>query len=416
MARKSVKRTSEPLYPEHPPSEHQRRVSRARQTMIDDKLDALILARNVNVFYMTGSRFVFVGMDAPVALAPQTTAIITQEADIYCQRFGPFDTDAVGLHTTLSESLEFYDDESELLNILKDYGIRSGARVGIEWGTGLCTGINPIKFLQLKEAMENELNIEIVDGTITIAKTMAIKSTLEIERMRVAVEAAARAMDRVLNYIEIGMSEAEVSTKVSQFMLEEGGERISHAQVMGQGGGLRFGSCDALDRNIEKGWVNLDIGCKFRRYGSDINRGVFLGREPTPEEMRLYECRKGVNDLLDQIIKPGVIMDDVIAQMKDFVERRGCVLKKNRGAYFAGHNIGLENYQPPSFAPSYLQPAFQNEEGKVAFESGMMFTYEMPVELPGCNAAFNIEDDVLVTNDGVENMNSMLSREVRVKI
>ena len=52
--------------------------------MEEDDLDALVLARNVNVFYMTGSRFVFVGMDAATPLAPQTTAIITPDADIYC--------------------------------------------------------------------------------------------------------------------------------------------------------------------------------------------------------------------------------------------------------------------------------------------------------------------------------------------
>src|SRR5687767_1762435 len=137
MARKRVARTSPPLYPEHPLDEHQWRIARARQMMAADGLDALLVGRNVNVFYFTGSRFVFVGMDAPVALAPQTTAVITRDADIYCQRFGPFDTDEVGLHTTTSESLEYYDDEFELVNILRDYGVGRGARIGTEWGSGL---------------------------------------------------------------------------------------------------------------------------------------------------------------------------------------------------------------------------------------------------------------------------------------
>ena len=74
MARRTLQRTSAPLYPEHPMSEHQWRIDRARRMMKKDNLDALLLARNVNVFYASGSRFVFVAKDAPSALAPQSTA------------------------------------------------------------------------------------------------------------------------------------------------------------------------------------------------------------------------------------------------------------------------------------------------------------------------------------------------------
>ena len=416
MARKRLQRTVAPLYPEHPESEHKWRIDRARRMMREDNLDALLLARNVNVFYASGSRFVFVSKDAPSALGPQSTAIITPEADVYCQRFGPFDTDDVALHTTCSESLEFYDDELELVNILRDYGIGSGDRIGTEWGPGLCVGINPIKFLTLKERLSDELGAGIINGIPTIWKTMGVKSALEIERMRVAVAAAARAMDRILDYIEIGMNELDVARQASIFMLEEGADTVRNVQVMSRGEDLRFGSCRALDKPVQKGWVNLDMGCTYKRYSSDINRGVFLGREPTRGERKLYECRLGVNELLDERIKPGVAMDDVITAMKEYVQEAGCVLQKNHGHYFGGHGIGLENHQPPGFAPSEAQPDFQNEEGKVLFEPGMMFTYEMPITLPGLDAFFNIEDDVVVTDTGLENMSSMITREPRVKL
>jgi Xaa-Pro aminopeptidase len=419
MARKRLKRTSDPLYPEHPMSEHQWRIERARRIMREDNLDALVLARNVNVFYATGSRFVFVGMDAPVALAPQSMAIITQDADIYSQRFGPFDSDEVALHTTVSESLELYDDELELVNILKDYGIGRGARIGTEWGPGLTVGINPIKFLTLKQKVAEELGAEIVDATTSIWKMTAVKSPLEIERMKVAVGAAARAMERVYDMIEIGMNELDVARKARKFMIEEGGDNVSHAQVMAEGdGAVNLLSCDAVDRSIGKGWVHLDIGCKYKRYGSDINRGIFLGREPTEAEQKLYACRKGINEVMDQTIKPGESIDDLLIKMKEYVESQGCIMKEIGGNLFGGHGIGLEPYQRPNLVPSDAQPEFKNEEGKVLFEPGMMFTYEMALDLPGASSMpfFNIEDNIVVTENGVENMNEDLSRELRVKL
>jgi Xaa-Pro aminopeptidase len=386
--------------------------------MAADGLDALLIGRNVNVFYFTGSRFVFVGMDAPVALAPQTTAVITPDADIYCQRFGPFDTDEVGLHTTTSESLEYYDDEFELVNILRDYGVGRGARVGTEWGAGLCLGINPIKFMKLQQRLCDELGVELVDGTTTLWKIMAVKSPLEIERMRVAVGAAARAMTRIYEVIELGMSEVDVARLASRFMLEEGGDKVSHAQVMAEGeSGTSLMSCDAVDRPIGRGWVHLDMGCKFRRYGSDINRGIFLGREPTADERRLYAVRVAVSELLDRSIKPGAAIDDVLGEMKAYVESQGCLVKEIGGVLFAGHHIGLEPYQHPNLVPTSAQPEFAGPDGLARFEPGMMYTYEMALELPGSTstAFFNIEDNVVVTDSGVENMCGSLTRELQVK-
>ena len=418
MARKPVTRVGNPLYPEHPVAEHQWRVDRARRIMTEDRLDVLLVGRNVNVFYFTGTRFVFVGMDAPVALAPQSTAFITRDADVYCQRFGPFDTDETGLHTTTSASVEFYDDEMELVNILRDYGVARGARVGTEWGSGLCLGINPIKFLKLKQRLETELGVELVDGTTTVWRCMSVKSALEIERMKVAVNAAARSMERVYQAIKVGMTEVQVSQMASRFMLEEGGDKVNHAQVMSEGeSGISLMSCDAVDRTIERGWIHLDMGARYRRYASDINRGIFLGREPTADERRLYGVRVAVSELLDRSIKPGVAIDDVLADMKTFVERQGVVLKEIGGAAFGGHCIGLEPYQHPNLIPSWAQPEFAGPDGKARFEPGMMYTYEMALELPGSDsrAFFNIEDDVLVTETGVENMCGSLSRELQVK-
>ena len=380
-------------------------------------LDVLISGRNVNVFYFTGSRFVFVGHDSPVAIAPQSTAIVTQDADIYCQRFGAFDNDDVGIHTTTSESLEYYDDEMEIVEILKDYGVRKGARIGAEWGEGLCVGVNPIKFMALKRRLEDELGAEVVDANPILWRVMAVKSRLEIERMKVAVNAACRAMERVYDRIEVGMNELQVAGMARRFMLEEGAEAINHAQVMAEGdNGMKLMSCDAVDRPIQKGWVHLDLGARYKRYASDINRGIFLGRKPTVDEKALYDCRLAVSELMDKMIRPGVCIDDTVLAVKALVEDSGYVLMEIGGGPFVGHGLGLESYQRPNLVLSCAQPEVQNSEGKVLFEKGMMFTYEMSIEKPGLRLPFfNIEDNVVVSETGIENMSGSLSRELCTK-
>lgn len=406
------------MHPEHPASEHKWRIDRARRTMKEEGLDALMLARNVNVFYTTGTRFVFVERDFQSSVVPQSATIITPDDAIYCGRFSAYDTDAVGLDTSLVDTFEYYgsDNELSLVDILKKYGIGRGDKIGTEWGQGLSLGINPITFEALRRRISTELGAQLVDGWKTIWKMRSVKSPFEIERMRKAVVAAARAMERIFDFVQVGMNELDVARKVSIFMLEEGADDVGHNQVMGRGEGPLFLSCSALDRKIQKGYVNLDIGCRYRRYACDINRGILLGRQPTEDEKKLYQCRRGVNEVMEKAIRPGIPMDDVLLKAKQYVQECGCQMQELAGGIFGGHGIGLEAHEKPYLVLSQQQPEFQNEKGKVLFETGMMFTFEVPIMLPGSDADFNVEDDIVVTDTGVENMNSTLSRELRIKL
>jgi Xaa-Pro aminopeptidase len=223
--------------------------------MKEDNLDALVVSRNLHVFYMTGSRFAADVLDVRLSIVPQSCAVITQDADIYSKRFVTWDSDDIAIHTTLSDSFELYDDELELVNILSDYGIHRGQRIGIEWGPRWsCTGINPLKFQKLQELTQKELGAEFVDATDTILRVMAIKSKLEIERMKVAVSAAARAMERALDRIEIGMNQLDVARMASIYMLEAGADEVGHAQVMTGEDGANLLSCGPVDGKLAKGY------------------------------------------------------------------------------------------------------------------------------------------------------------------
>ncbi len=419
MSRRSLSRPRAPLFPDHPQEEHDLRVARTRSLMEEAGLDAVIFARNVNVYYITGSRFVFVGFDAPLALAPQTTAFITKDADVYCQRFGPFDSDDVSIDTTLSASFEMYDSELELPSILSDYGIDAGSRIGIEWGSGNCTGINPLKFMELKTRLEGN-GIEVVDSNPLLRRLFAIKSPYEIELMSTAVGAAARAMNRLYGEIELGMNAKQVAAITNRLMLDEGGEWPDHTQVMSEGDGSQeLKSSDPVNQILAPGWVHLDLGCRVGRYASDINRGLFLGRQPTAREVEVFDVRRGVNDLLDTLIKPGVEIDSVVQAAKEYVEGNGMSISEIGGFTFAGHSIGMENYIGPHLVPNAAQPEMVGVDPNepAVFERGMMFTYECTVSLPDGERSpfFNVEDDVVVTEDGVRNMSAEVSRDLVVK-
>jgi len=371
--------------------------------MKENDLDVLMLTQNIHVYYATGMQSV--GVCRPDHPYPQPTVIITQD-DVILSRRGRPETDRIGIDTCWVETLEYIKSEIDLLEVLRKYGVGRGYRIGTELGPGMRNGITPFNLSIIRKRVWDELSAQIVNGSTTIWKMRAVKSKLEIDRMRKSVEATARAMDRCLDILELGMNQLDLARKAAIFMLEEGATMVDNMQVYDP----PFSGCMALDRKIEDGYIGLDLSAIYKYYISDLYRIALLSREPTEKERKLYDCRAGVNHILEEVIKPGVSTDEVVSKMKEYVEECGCVVGEG-----AGHGIGLEAHERPGLSPAALQPEFQNEDGEVVIEEGMMFALEPSIRLPGLKWGFNCEDNVVVTKTGCENMTSMLSRELRVK-
>jgi len=362
-----------------------------------------MLTQNTHVYYATGIQSV--GICRPDHPFPQPTVLVTRDNVALARRANP-ETDVIGHETTWIDDFEYIRSETDIADVLRKYGVRRGDRVGTELGPGMRNGITPRNLEIIRKRAWDELSAQIVDGSTAIWKIRAVKSRLEVNRMRRSVEATARAMDRCLDVFEKGMNQLDLAKKAAVYMLEEGATMVDNMQVYDP----PFSGAMALDREIEEGYLGLDLSAIYKYYVSDLYRLGLLGRRPTQDEERLYECRAGVNQVLEGAIRPGATTDEVVTKAREYVEEMGCVMGAG-----AGHGIGLEAHESPGLYPAELQPEFQNDEGEVVIEEGMMFALEPSVGMDGLKHRFNCEDNVIVTNSGCENMNAFLSRDLRVR-
>ena len=137
----------------------------------------------------------------------------------------------------------------------------------------------------------------------------------------------------------------------------------------------------------------LDFGGVYTSYCVDLTRTISVGRASE----RAREVHAAVREARDQAIAavaPGRSRFDIDAAARDVLRSRGLAEAFGHGT---GHGLGIEVHEDPRITRK--RPDVDVEDEAVA--SGMIFTIEPGAYLPGWGGV-RIEDDVLVTDTGVE--------------
>jgi Xaa-Pro aminopeptidase len=143
----------------------------------------------------------------------------------------------------------------------------------------------------------------------------------------------------------------------------------------------------------ESDLVVLDFGGVYDSYCVDLTRTVSVG----PADARTREVYAAVRDAHDRAIesvKPGRSRIDIDAAARNTLDAHGLAEAFGHGT---GHGLGIEVHEDPRITRRRADVDARDE----AVAAGMVFTIEPGVYLAGWGGV-RIEDDVLVTDDGVE--------------
>jgi Xaa-Pro aminopeptidase len=224
------------------------------------------------------------------------------------------------------------------------------------------------------------------------------KSPGEIERLRSAAAGADAAMRAITTERLSGRTEAEVSRRILDLLVEGGHDRGDFA-IVGSGPNSASPHNEPGSRRIVPGdAVVLDIGGTRDGYCSDTTRTAFVG-EPPPAFAELYAVLQRAQQAACDAVAPGVAARDV-----DRAARR-IIADAGYGEQFlhrTGHGIGVEGHEEPYIV----------ESNAVPLEPGEAFSVEPGIYVEGRWGA-RIEDIVVVTEDAGERLN-LRPRELTV--
>jgi Xaa-Pro aminopeptidase len=237
----------------------------------------------------------------------------------------------------------------------------------------------------------DKAGLQLVPTYDVVERQRAVKDESELELIRRACAITDRVYERLTAVPFVGRSERDVSWDLTQLFHEEGGEDLAFESIVGAGPTGARPHARAGDRKIGTGeLVVIDSGCTIDGYASDYTR-TFATGTLDGEASEAYQTVLAAQLAALEGIRAGITGSEADELARRVIEDSPFAGTFGHGL---GHGLGLDVHERPTL--STLAPDDELVPGNVV-------TVEPGVYLEG-KFGVRIEDDVVVTQDGIDNL------------
>ncbi len=269
----------------------------------------------------------------------------------------------------------------------------------------------------------------IYDTSHLIRTLRLIKSQEEIVQIKKAIELTAKAHHEAMKCAYAGMYEYELQAKMSYVFLSNGAQAEAYGAIVAGGNNANtLHYIDNRDVLREGDLVLIDAACEWELYASDITRTFPVNGKFTDAQRDVYQKVLDVQLRVIEAMKPGVKRDwlqqyseELLCQaLIDLGILRGeckTLLESKAHKKYAphgiGHWMGLDVHDP---CP-YVDDAGES----LSFIEGMVMTIEPGIYIRADDESveekyrgigIRIEDDILITETGCENLSAMIAKSI----
>ncbi len=251
-------------------------------------------------------------------------------------------------------------------------------------------------YVDLKSFLAEGISLKSLD----FSGIRMIKDKKELDLLLKVASIADEAFMKLLGEIKPGRTERSLAGRLEYYMRALGSEKVSFDTIVASGVRSALPHGMASDKVVALGdFITFDFGAVYRGYHSDMTRTVVLG-QASERQKEIY------NTVLESQLKGmksacvGMTGRELDAIVRDVIAGHGM------GDYFVhglGHGVGLEVHELPMI----------NKRGNTKLETGMIFTIEPGVYIPG-EGGVRIEDTVVLTEEGAIALNGVEKQLIEI--
>lgn len=353
-----------------------------RQAVSTRSLDALVVTSLPNILYLTN----FEGSSAIAVVTPERVYFLTDFRYLTAvaeMKGSPCECPELELVTVQGS----YD--ATLAALLASLPVR---KIGFE---GAHLTVSRYEWLRRTVPHGETSGPELVATEGIVEASRVIKDDYEIATLREAARRLSTVAADLPLEVRPGRTERDVAGAVDSRLRDAGFEKPSFDTIVAAGTNSALPHARPGERRLHEGdLVVLDFGGVYDSYCVDLTRTLVVG-SASARVREVYGAVLEAHDRAIECVRPGRSRFEIDGAARDVLGQRGLADAFGHGT---GHGLGIEVHEDPRITRRRTGDTDGNAD---LIEPGMVFTIEPGAYLPGWGGV-RIEDDVLVTENGVE--------------
>lgn len=396
----------------------------------------LIRSNDTEYAFRQNSYFHYLtGFNEPDAVLVLSTAAEQPSSKLFCQDKDP-DAEVwhglrLGFHNApnalgidSADDIELLDEQlPEILNGTESVYLLLGEDEGLAHQVH-----QAMSYLRGTEKRGNKVPHRMDDLRPLLDRMRQIKSAHELNVMREAADISSNAFKRIMKFVQPGAYEYQLGAELHHEFAMNGALYPAYGMIVGGGANacvLHY--TDNRDQLHDGDLVLVDAGAEYQGYAADITRTFPVNGRFSDEQKALYELVLKAQQAAFAQIKPGStlaaateaaarVINDGLTELEILSGNADDNFERQRWKQFfihgLSHWLGLDvhdvgRYKDANNDPIKLEPGMV-----ITVEPGIYISRESGADERWRGIGIRIEDDLIITEDGFENMTAAVPKTV----
>ena len=279
-----------------------------------------------------------------------------------------------------------------------------------------------------------ESGLTIQNASPIFAQMRQIKSLMELEIMQHAIDISIEAHERAQAFASQAKWEYEVDAQVAYIFKLRNADNWGYPDIVGSGPNATTLHYEESQGPVKPGQLLLmDVGAEYGHYSADVTRTFPVSGKFSREQAQIYQIVYDAQEAAAKAAKPGATLSDAHRAssevIKDGLLRLGLITDRNSEQYKIwfvhgnGHWLGMNVHDVSGVAKFEPGMTFTNEPGiyvRLDALENLPRTAANENFIAAVRPAFErykgigvrIEDDLVITPEGVRWMTAALPRSI----
>jgi Xaa-Pro aminopeptidase len=244
----------------------------------------------------------------------------------------------------------------------------------------------------------------------------SVKSEAEIALMQRACDITEKAFRRILKFVKPGVREYEIEAEYAHEFLRNGSRGFAYEPIIAAGANSCVLHYIVNDQACRDGDVLLlDVGAEYANYNADLTRTIPVNGKFTPRQRDVYNAVLRIHKAAIGMLRPGVKYYEYHKEVQKITEAELISLN-----LLDKQEVARQNPEKPPFMKYFSHGTSHmlgldvhdvgNMYGKMV--PGMVWTVEPGIYIKEEKLGVRIENNVVITEDGVFDLMKSIPREV----